>query len=179
MWKIFSLAAACLLSIIVLVFVFHASAAGSVSHRHGYPRVEVAVVDDITNITGVDAIVNPANPWLLGPWGGLNAVIWNAAGVLKIYKATRAIRMGFPEAGITNGRLPVGQAVITKSYNIADRGGAKCNPFTYQSAAVKHQSVFRHNPHRGTGHAHGDKTARSDPPAARVLQELVGCAREE
>jgi len=87
------------------------------------PRVEIVTFDRFTDVTGVDAIVNPANPWLEGPWGGLNAVVWTAAGVSELRGALRVIKK--KQLQNSRGKLPVGEAVLTSSYGIGKRGGGR------------------------------------------------------
>jgi len=101
-----------------------------------FPLIEIAIVDDIVNITGVDAIVNPANAWLEGPWGGLNAVIWHAAGVEKLRKRMRVIKKRFKY-----GMLQLGQAVLTSSYNIGQSGEGRAKYIVHTVGPDLHTGI--------------------------------------
>jgi len=83
------------------------------------PQIKLVIQQgDITRCS-VDAIVNAANEQLLGG-GGVCGAIFNAAGWDELQKACHRVPRVYP--GINNVRCPVGEARITKSFNLLDRG---------------------------------------------------------
>jgi len=102
-----------------LFFAHVCLGAGNIQVFSVTPQIKLVIQQgDITHCS-VDAIVNAANEQLLGG-GGVCGAIFNAAGWDELQKACHRVPRVYP--GINDVRCPVGEARISKSFKLADRG---------------------------------------------------------